>query len=32
MIRIFAQIFDYGNIFSRSKTNMDQDKKGQEKT
>ena len=27
MIRIFAQIFDYVNIFLKSKTNMDEDKK-----
>ena len=26
MIRIFAQAFVYGNIFSKSKTNMDDDK------
>ena len=27
MIRIFAKAFDYGNIFSKSKANMDEDKK-----
>ena len=27
MIRIFAQAFDFGNIFSESKTNIDEDKK-----
>ena len=27
MIRIFALAFDYGNIFSKSKTNMDKNKK-----
>ena len=27
IIRIFIQAFDYGNIFSKSKTNMDEDKK-----
>ena len=27
MIRIFAEAFGYGNIFSKSKTNMDKDKK-----
>ena len=27
MIWIFAWAFDYGNIFSKSKTNMDEDKK-----
>ena len=27
MILIFAYAFDYGNIFSKSKTNTDKDKK-----
>ena len=27
MVRIFAQAFDFGNIFSKSKTNVDEDKK-----
>ena len=27
MIRIFAEAFDFGNIFSKSKTNMDEDQK-----
>ena len=27
MIRIFAQAFDFGNIFSESKTSIDEDKK-----
>ena len=27
MILIFPKAFDYGNIFSKSKTNMDEDKK-----
>ena len=27
MIRILAQGFDFGNIFSKSKINMDEDKK-----
>ena len=27
MIRIFAEAFDYCNIFSKSKTNIDEDKK-----
>ena len=27
MIRIFSQAFDFGNIFSKSKTDMDEDKK-----
>ena len=25
MIRIFAEAFDYGNVFSKSKTNIDKD-------
>ena len=27
MIRIFAYAFDFGNIFLKSKTNIDEDKK-----
>ena len=27
MIRIFAKAFDFGNIFSESKTDIDEDKK-----
>ena len=27
MFRIFSWAFDYGNIFLKSKTNMDKDKK-----
>ena len=27
MIRMFPQTFDFGIIFSKSKTNMDEDKK-----
>ena len=27
MIRMFALAFNFGNIFSKSKTNMDEDKK-----
>ena len=27
MIPIFAKAFDFGNIFSKSKTNIDEDKK-----
>ena len=27
MIRLFAQVFDFGNIFLKSKTNMGEDKK-----
>ena len=27
MIRIFAKAFDFGDTFSNSKTNMDEDKK-----
>ena len=32
MVRIFAKTFDYGNIFSKSKTNMDEEKKGNFRT